>query len=120
MRLEGNFYTIHAITTGNPGEYTISAELFADHPIYKGHFPEQPVVPGVCTLTVIRECLAKIMGREVTFTAIKECKYLSALIPQSNIPITINITIADDSQLRATVVNGNSSQSVLKLRATIS
>ena len=104
MRLEGNFYTIHAITTGNPGEYTISAELFADHPIYKGHFPEQPVVPGVCTLTVIRECLAKIVGREVTFTAIKECKYLSALIPQ----------------LRATVVNGNSSQSVLKLRATIS
>ena len=119
MRLEGNFYTVHTIEKGGEGEYTISAELFAGHPIYEGHFPSQPVVPGVCTLTVIRECLGNILGRQVAFTSIKECKYLSALLPEDNIPITINIAIAEGSQLRATVVNNSSAQTVLKLRATI-
>ena len=116
MRLEGNFYKVHTIEQVEDS-YKVEVELFADHPIYKGHFPQQAVVPGVCTLTIIRECLGEILSNEVSFKSIKECKYVSALIPQEDLRIIINLTITDCDKISATVVRGDNQQPVLKLKA---
>ena len=69
MRLEGNFYKVHTIDQIE-NNYKIEVELFADHPIYKGHFPQQAVVPGVCTLTIIKECLGNILSDNISFKSI--------------------------------------------------
>lgn len=37
--------------------FTFRVRLDAAHPIYAGHFPGNPVLPGVCTLQIVRECL---------------------------------------------------------------
>ena len=118
MRLEGNFYTIDSITSLTEGEYTAIVTLAKEHHIYEGHFPNQPVVPGVCTLTIIRECLGKMLSREISFASIKECKYVSALIPEEGLSIALNITLTD-AKLRATVERCDNQQRVLKLRAEI-
>ena len=118
MRLEGNFYTIDSITSRAEGEYTTIVTLAKEHHIYEGHFPSQPVVPGVCTLTIIRECLGEILSRQVSFASIKECKYVSALIPEEDLSIALNITLTD-TKLRATVERCDNQQTVLKLRAEI-
>lgn len=118
MRLEGNFYTIDSITSRAEGEYTAIVALAKEHHIYEGHFPSQPVVPGVCTLTIIRECLGEILSRQVSFASIKECKYVSALIPEEGLSIALNITLTE-TKLRATVERCDNQQTVLKLRAEI-
>lgn len=117
MRLEGNFYKVHTIDQVE-NSYKIEVELLADHPIYEGHFPQQAVVPGVCTLTIIRECLGEILSKKILFKSIKECKYVSALIPQEDLRIIINLTI-DGDKINVTVVRGDNQQAVLKLKATI-
>lgn len=119
MVLEGNFYKI--IKTDKPQEdsYAIEVELNPEHEIYKGHFPEQPVVPGVCTLTIVRECLSKVLGKDVVFEAIKECKYISALIPEENLRIILNLKIVDSTGVRGTVVRSDNQEIVIKLRATL-
>lgn len=81
MVLEGSFYRIIKLES-QENSYIIEVELNPEHEIYKGHFPEQAVVPGVCTLTIIRECLSKALGKDLVFDSIKECKYISALIPE--------------------------------------
>lgn len=118
MRLEGNFYTIDSITSPAEGEHNVVVTLMKEHHIYEGHFPSQPVVPGVCTLTIIRECLGEILSRQVSFASIKECKYVSALIPEEGLSIALNITLTD-TKLRATVERCDNQQTVLKLRAEI-
>ena len=118
MTLKDNLYTVKKIDRID-NNYIIKVEILSDHPIYKGHFPEKGVVPGVCTLTIIKECLSEILGRIIKFPSIKECKYLSALLPDCNINITINIEIFDDTKIRATVINDENQQPVLKLRAAI-
>lgn len=118
MRLEGDFYRVITI---DPSEnnYRIEVELFSDHSIYKGHFPQQPVVPGVCTLTIIKECIGKILSSNVFFESIKECKYVSVLIPQEELRIIINLIIVDNSKVNATVVRDDNQQTVLKLKASL-
>lgn len=118
MRLKDNFYRILAINRiGN--DYKIEAELMADHPIYKGHFPQKAVVPGVCTLTIIKECLAEILARHVAFASIRECKYVSALTPQEGLRIIIALTVAEEGRVVAVVERAESGQTVLKLKAVL-
>ena len=103
MALEG-FYNIDEIRTTESG-YQIDVTLFAGHKVYEGHFPGQPVVPGVCTLTVIRESVSHAAGREMMFSSIKECKFLSALIPTEDLKLNLDITLAPDGQLKCNVIH---------------
>lgn len=119
MVLEGNFYKTNNIEKIDDGNYNVEVELMPNHHIYAGHFPSQAVVPGVCTLTIIRECLSKILQRNVVFESIKECKYISALLPQENLIITINIIITESTKLKVAVVRNDNQQSIVKLRCTI-
>jgi 3-hydroxyacyl-[acyl-carrier-protein] dehydratase len=55
--LLNNLYTIESISeSANQIEATI--RLLADHAIFSGHFPGQPVMPGVCMM----EMVAEVMG----------------------------------------------------------
>ena len=84
MALEG-FYNIDEIRTTESG-YQID-------------------VPGVCTLTVIRESVSHAAGREMMFSSIKECKFLSALIPTEDLKLNLDITLAPDGQLKCNVIH---------------
>ena len=57
MKLLDNFYIIHRSEKVQEESFSVEVELLPNHAIYGGHFPGQPVVPGVCTLTIIRECI---------------------------------------------------------------
>lgn len=111
-----DFYRIDNIGRSETG-FLIDATVFAGHRIYEGHFPGQPVVPGVCTLTVIRESLSAALGRKTGFIAIKECKFLSALIPVTDLHLTLDVTLGAENQIKCSVVHED--RTVLKLNATI-
>ena len=119
MKLADNFYIIHRCEIVQDNTFLVEVELLPNHSIYEGHFPGQPVVPGVCTLTIIRECLGKILNKDVKFSAIKDCKYVSALLPYDGLRITINLTLTEALKLNANVVRNDDQQMVLKLRAEI-
>lgn len=118
MILNGNLYRIHKVVC-NGNSATVRVELLPSHPIYAGHFPGRPVLPGVCTLTIIKECIGRILGQNVSYASIKECKYISTLIPAKDLFITISLTIDNDKNVKATVYRDNSEEAVLKLKAVI-
>ena len=59
MLLE-NFYKIIHRKEREDGKREIEIELNPGHALYQGHFPGQPVVPGVCTLQMIKESAEQI------------------------------------------------------------
>lgn len=78
-----HFYEIRQLTTNGNHTWTALIELTPGHILYRGHFPEQPVVPGVCTLQIIKECVEHIVKQTLQYTQISSCKFLSALNPQT-------------------------------------
>lgn len=119
MILNGSFYIINSCDKIAEDAYVVDVELMSQHPIYTGHFPGRPILPGVCTLTIIKECLSRLLKRNVDFVVIKECKFISVLYPESGLIITINITLLESSKVRVAVVRKDTRQDVLKLKATI-
>jgi 3-hydroxyacyl-[acyl-carrier-protein] dehydratase len=55
--------------------------LDAGHPIFKGHFPEHPVLPGVCMLEMITEIVAHHIQRRVRITSAPMIKFLNMIDP---------------------------------------
>lgn len=91
------------------------------HKIFEGHFPDQPIVPGVCTLQIIKECVESILNSETIIQSISSCKYLKAVNPiESNkIQLSILITVKDNNEIQL-VANGiYQEQDFIKLKATL-
>ncbi|MBQ0740088.1 3-hydroxyacyl-ACP dehydratase, partial [Aquimarina celericrescens] len=53
MLLKDFYKTNTLITVGNISTVTIT--INKNHKIFKGHFPGNPVTPGVCMIQIIKE-----------------------------------------------------------------
>ena len=80
MELLNNFFTIKGAETADGGTvYTVS--LNAGHTIYKAHFPEMPVTPGVCIIQMAVELLSHQLEKKLNIQTIKNVKFLSVISP---------------------------------------
>jgi 3-hydroxyacyl-[acyl-carrier-protein] dehydratase len=52
--LQNDFFTISSLSGENPS-FKVSLSLNPRHRIFEGHFPGQPVVPGVCLMQMVKE-----------------------------------------------------------------
>jgi 3-hydroxymyristoyl/3-hydroxydecanoyl-(acyl carrier protein) dehydratases len=86
-----DFYTI-AKVQDHEKWYQFEIELNPSHPLYKGHFPKIPVMPGVCMLQIIKECAEKALNKSVFYSGVSSCKFLSVINPQINNILLITIS----------------------------
>lgn len=61
----------------------------AKHPIFAGHFPGQPVVPGACLVQIAEEVWSEMLGHTVWFSSITNLKFRQAITPDNEIRLTI-------------------------------
>ncbi len=85
-----DFYTIQkAEIVGEKLQATLV--LNPDHGIFKGHFPGQPVVPGVIQLQVIKELLEAHLNYKLQLTNMSQAKFLMMIIPDKE-PLTVTLS----------------------------
>lgn len=68
-------------------------ELIVDHLLYAGHFPKRPIVPGVCSIGIIKECAALYLNAPLQFSSLDRCKFLNPIEPLLNKNLSVAITI---------------------------
>lgn len=95
---KGTFYdTIGVEAKEDSALFTI--RLNPDHPVYCGHFPGNPIVPGVCSLQIIKECVEYLQdGHKMTYSKIDQCKYLNAINPHTNAFLSISLKIRKNDE----------------------
>ncbi|MDO9254525.1 MAG: beta-hydroxyacyl-ACP dehydratase [Bacteroidales bacterium] len=83
MLFEGNLYTI--INMEGTGEIlNVSVMIMHDHPVFDGHFPGNPILPGVCTLQIAGELLSKYLAQKLMLLKSDNIKFMSLVIPTEN------------------------------------
>lgn len=73
------------------GKYEFEIEFDPDHEIFKGHFPGNPILPGVCTVQIIKELMEDIENHPLKMTKANMIKYLSFINPQLNKTVFISV-----------------------------
>ncbi len=104
MLVEG-FYNIESIEEGE-GEVIGHITLNPNHELFKGHFPEQPVVPGVMQLQIIKEILEEVQNRRLTIRKIKQIKYLTPIIPTQFPRLSFEMRIKNTLIIGFKVIHG--------------
>lgn len=76
----------------NTGVYLLSLLPQAD--VYRGHFPQKPVCPGVCNIETIRECAEMLTGRDLAITTIRQCRLTAVASPQTCPLVDVTVQVA--------------------------
>ncbi|GAB3007539.1 3-hydroxyacyl-ACP dehydratase [Niabella terrae] len=76
-----------------------------EHPIFEGHFPGQPVLPGVCQLQLIKELLEKTLDKKLFLQEAAQCKFLQMVDPRQTNQLEVEISF-DDSTPGSVSVQG--------------
>ena len=80
MILKDNFFTIiNQIITDNKADFRI--KLNADNFVYKAHFPNYPITPGVLLIQIITELFASLKGRKYKINTLKNVKFTAPINP---------------------------------------
>lgn len=91
MLLKDKFYKVlNEEKDGMTGRYTIA--ILPDCDVYDGHFPGDPVCPGVCNIETIKECAMMLLGKALRIKAIKQCRLTAIATPTVCPEVTINLT----------------------------
>lgn len=70
-------------------EYRSRTRIAADHPCLAGHFPGNPIVPGVVLLDRVAAALREYQGSQAWIRKFGNVKFLSLLRPEEDLEILL-------------------------------
>jgi 3-hydroxyacyl-[acyl-carrier-protein] dehydratase len=88
--LQDNFYHIVSKDLA-PASARAVITIDASHRIFDGHFPGQPVVPGVCMMQIVRELVELGVGAPLHISRADNMKFLSILNPTEHAEVVVTV-----------------------------
>ena len=83
--LLNNFFELNKLEVSSDRSSAIAnANLNPEHSIFEGHFPENPVVPGVCMIQMIKEILSEILKKDLMLIKSSSIKMNNLIDPLQN------------------------------------
>lgn len=98
MPLINDFFYLQS-SSHTDGTIAAHFRLNAAHRIFEGHFPGQPVVPGVCMVQIIKEILEAAVGKTLQLRKAAHIKFLAVIDPRRSVDVyaAIRYTCSEDS-----------------------
>lgn len=96
--LLNDFYTIKSSHLLGDNKLISEVVLNKNHPIFKGHFEQMPVVPGVCQTQIIMELMQLHLERSLMLHKGDNIKFLAMIIPTQIDKITVEISFKIESE----------------------
>ena len=119
MTLKNDFYSIiERKDTDSDVKFTIKFNV--SHPIYLGHFPENPITPGSCIIKIVKELSEDILQVPLFLKIANSIKFIKLINPLNNHQVTIVVTAEKvykaEYKVKAIVVDGGETFAKLNLR----
>lgn len=99
MLVEIDFYSLKNFSIPETGKVQSEIELNAAHDIFKGHFPDNPVVPGVCLIQISKEMLEKSLNTSTHLIQSSQVKFLAVVDPRVDAVLKVAIETKEQDGL---------------------
>jgi 3-hydroxyacyl-[acyl-carrier-protein] dehydratase len=110
MILLNDFFTIQHLHAEQE-LITADIEINPEHKIFEGHFPGQPVVPGVCMMQMVKEVLEEALDISTNISKALDLKFLLVINPLETRTLQVKIKYSlpenDQYSLQAELVSGD-------------
>ena len=90
----------------NKDDINYLIDIDFSHPVFKGHFPEKSVLPGVMMCDIVRHLVSDTLGIKAQLVLAKNIKFLRMIVPSEDNTYNVKISIAEDKEkynIKATI-----------------
>jgi 3-hydroxyacyl-[acyl-carrier-protein] dehydratase len=98
LKLINELFEVLESATSETGFIT-TIKLYPSHIVYAGHFPGQPVTPGVIQIQIAHELLEKHFHRNLKLIVMHQCKFLKILNPNETCQIVVRVEFTRQEEL---------------------
>lgn len=93
-----DFYTLQSYEQAENGSFTAYISLNKDHDIFKGHFPGNPVTPGVCMMQIVKELSEEFTGLNLFLKSASNVKFMAIINPFETPDLTLQLDITQTEE----------------------
>ena len=76
-------------------------EINVKHAIFEGHFPDKPILPGVCQIEILGELVNKLYDGDYRMLKAKTVKFLSVVDPNINLKLNYKLKMIDKGKVKS-------------------
>lgn len=91
--LKNDLYKVAEHHSEAESTHTFELDINPLHKIFEGHFPGQPVLPGVCQIEMVKELLSEVEGRSLRLMSSGNIKYIEIVDPTANPKIKMHLSL---------------------------
>jgi len=92
-----DFYTVNNVAVVE-NLTTANITINKDHDIFKGHFPGNPVTPGVCMMQIIKELTEGVVGKKLRMQSSSNIKFMAIINPEKTPDLELILDISETEE----------------------
>lgn len=93
-----DFYTLQSYEKTANGNYIAYIRLNKDHEIFKGHFPGNPVTPGVCMMQIVKELTEEFTDTKLFLRTASNVKFMAIINPFETPDLKLQLDIDNNGE----------------------
>ncbi|WP_433834588.1 3-hydroxyacyl-ACP dehydratase [Flavobacterium anhuiense] len=97
-----DFYKILSEEKTSDSKYIITILVNAKHEVFKGHFPGNPIMPGVCMIQIIKELTESITESSLMIQSLANVKFMALINPEvtPELRLELDVTTTEDGLVK--------------------
>ena len=101
MLFQNNFFTVKSEDLSE-STANFNIELNGDHKIFEGHFPDNPITPGVVQMEIVKELMSKVTNSSLNLVTMGNWKFLAILNPRETkeVLVAINYSLTEENRYK--------------------
>lgn len=92
-----NLYTVKSTDKIDDNTIKFKIELNPTHEIFEGHFPNNPIMPGVCMIQIIKELTEDFESKQLFLSKVSNVKFMAIINPFINPILDIDLSISREN-----------------------
>ncbi len=88
-----DFYNVVSLENTIGSKYLITIKVNENHDVFKGHFPGNPIMPGVCMMQIIKELTEQITESSLFMQTLTNVKFMALINPFINSKLVLELDI---------------------------
>jgi 3-hydroxyacyl-[acyl-carrier-protein] dehydratase len=112
-----DFYKIISLENTVDSKYRVQILINEKHEVFKGHFPGNPIMPGVCMMQIIKELTEQITESSLFLQSLSNVKFMALINPFLNpeLLLELDVTTTEDNLIKVKNVSYFDETVALKL-----
>ncbi|MDP5198459.1 3-hydroxyacyl-ACP dehydratase [Flavobacterium sp. DG2-3] len=97
-----DFYKILSEEKVSDSKYNITILVNEKHEVFKGHFPGNPIMPGVCMIQIIKELTESIVKNPLMIQSLANVKFMALINPEATpeLRLELDVTTTEDGLVK--------------------